>query len=124
MFGDPLIGSWALERWDAYGPLSNRVVEGADTTTTSAEGGLDFADVEGSEVVGTWWFTVEVVTSGPSGSGTETEESEEDAAGREADKGEYDVDVDGVGDWLCEILGSSLVCDDGDDGEVHFRRTG
>jgi hypothetical protein len=122
LFGDPLLGSWDLVESDHYNPLTTTTTEGDLTTSVTVTSTLTFEELEDGDILGKWTETFTTTTSGPSGTETTDEGQKADATATRESKGEYELDIDGTGDWLCELSGSELDCEDDDLANVIYER--
>jgi hypothetical protein len=122
LFGDPLLGKWKLVEFDEYGPLTSTSVEEQTTTTTTLSGLMVLDTVDGSLLTGTYTETVQVDIVSPTENSSDQSKDKTDAEAREESKGEYDLDIDGMGDWICVLGGSDLDCEDDDFNNVLFER--
>ena len=122
LFGDPLLGSWELVESDHYDPLTTTSTEGDTTTSVTVSGTLDFEEMKDGELVGQWSETFTTTLSSPAGTETSEESEAAEAVGDRESKGEYALDIDGVGDWLCTLSGSELDCEDDDLAQVIYER--
>ncbi len=122
LFGDPLLGSWDLVESDQYDPLTTTTTEGDLTTSVTVSSTLTFEDLEDGDILGTWTEAFATTTSGPSGTETTEEGEKADVTAKRESKGEYELDIDGVGDWLCTLSDSELDCEDDDLSRVLYDR--
>lgn len=125
IFGDPILGVWEVETWDAYDPLRQSAAtdEGA-ITGFSREFELDLNEVDGGEILGTFSYTYVYTYSGPGGAQSDRSNEKFEATAIDEGKSTYEIDVDSFGDWACELTGEELQCEDDDGGELIFERTG
>ena len=122
MFGDPLLGSWELVESDHYDPLTTTSTEGDITTSIAVSSTLTFEELESGDILGTWTETITTTTVGPSGTETSEVSDKAEVVGERESKGEYELDIDGVGDWLCTLSGSELDCEDDDLASIVYER--
>jgi hypothetical protein len=122
LFGDPIIGTWSLVEVEEYGPLTSTSVEDQVTTTTTLAGKMVLDTIDGSTITGTYTESIQVDVVGPTQNSSDTTRTREDAEARDSARDEYDVDIDGFGDWICLLDGTELDCEDDDGNEVLFER--
>lgn len=125
LFGDPLLGTWELLEADAYGPLTTTTTDDNSVSTTTSLAGVMVLDtLEDGDILGSYTETTTVTLVGPEVNDTTTDSEELEAEAFQEGGGEYTLDIDGFGDWLCQIQSATLDCED-DDGEgVVFERVG
>ncbi len=117
LFGDPIIGTWSLVELEEHGPLTSTSVEEEVTTTTTLSGSMVLDTVDGSWITGTYTASTRIDVVGPTQDSSDTTRARSDAEARETARDEYDLDIDGLGDWACVLGGTELDCED-DDGNV------
>lgn len=122
MFGDPLLGSWELVESDHHDPLTTTTTEGDTTTSVTVSSTLTFEELESGDILGTWTETFTTTIVSPSGTETSDVSDRGEVVGERASKGEYELDIDGVGDWLCTLSGSELDCEDDDLATLVYER--
>lgn len=122
LFGDPLLGTWELVEFDEYGPLTSTTVDGEATTTTTLSGELVLDTVDGSLLTGIYTETTQLDLTSPTETSSDQSSEETDAEAREESRDEYDLDIDGVGDWLCVLNSTELDCEDDDFNNIVFER--
>ncbi|HCH64547.1 MAG: hypothetical protein CL927_02930 [Deltaproteobacteria bacterium] len=122
LFGDPLLGTWKLVEFDEYGPLTNATADGETTTTTTLSGEMVLDTVDGSLLTGTYTETIQTDIVGPAENSSAQARDRTDAEARDESRDEYELDIDGMGDWICMLSGSELDCEDDDFNNVLFER--
>ena len=122
LFGDPLLGTWELVAFDEYGPLTGSTADGETTTTTTLSGELTLDTMDGSLIAGAYIETIQVDIVGPTDNSSDQSRERTDAEARGESRDEYDLDIDGVGDWICLLSGSELDCEDDEFNNIVFER--
>jgi len=122
LFGDPLLGSWNLVESDHHDPLTTTTTEGDVTTSVTVSSTLDFDELDGGDILGKWSETFTTTVVSPAGTEESDATEKADAVGVRESKGEYELDIDGVGDWVCTLSGSELDCEDDDLAQLIYER--
>ena len=78
--------------------------------------------VDGSLLTGIYTETTQIDLTSPTETSSDQSGEETDAEAREESRDEYDLDIDGVGDWLCVLNSTELDCEDDDFNNIVFER--
>ena len=122
LFGDPIIGTWELTELEEHGPLTSTSVEDEVTTTTTLAGKMVLDTMDGSLITGTYTESIQIDVVGPGQNSSDTTQERNEAEARESTRNEYELDIDGLGDWICILDGTELDCEDDDGNMVLFER--